>query len=83
MAVIPVTHDVPFDYDTDINQPVVDLECSVVGFHVYVNVTRAGVILGTWKVIDGAAPIIINLIRHDYVQVLLPCGTGTMTVNRL
>ena len=83
MAVIAVTHDVAQDYDTDINQPTVNLECSVVGFHVYVQVIRAAVILGDWKVIDGAPPIIINLIRHDYVKILLPCGTGTMTVTRL
>jgi len=82
MAVIAVTHDTPQVYDADINQPTVDLQCSVVGFHVYMRVTRAGVI-GDWKIRDGAPPVVINLIRHDSVLILLPTGTGTMTVTRL
>ena len=83
MAVIAVTHDVAQVYDADINQPTVNLECSVVGFHVYIEITRGGVILGDWKIIDGAPPVVINLIRHDNVVILLPCGTGTMNVTRL
>ena len=83
MAVIAVTHDTPQVYDADINQASVTLECSVVGFHVYIRVERGGSILGDFKVIDGAAPIQIALIRHDKVTIQLPCGTGTMTVNRL
>ena len=83
MAIIAVTHDVPQDYDADVNQATVNMECSVVGFHVYVRVIRNAVILGDWKVIDGAPPIVINLIRHDHVILQLPTGTGTMTVNRI
>jgi len=83
MAVIPVTHDTAQDYDTDINQASVTLEASVVGFHVYMRITRAGVTLGDWKILDGAPPAQFTVIRHDSVVVQLPCGTGTITVNRV
>lgn len=83
MAVIAVTHDTPQVYDNDVNQATVNLQCSVTGFHVYVRVTRGGTILGDFKVFDGAAPMLIALIRHDQVVIQLPCGTGTMNVTKL
>ncbi len=83
MAVIAVTHDAPQVYDADINQPSVTLECSVVGFHVYMRIIRDGGILGDWKIIDGAPPLQFTVIRNDTVMIQLPTGTGTMTVNRI
>lgn len=83
MAVIAVTHDTPQDYDTDINQASVTLECSVAGFHVYMRVTRGGVILGDWKIMADAPPVQFTVIRHDNVRIQMPTGTGTMIVNRI
>ena len=77
-----VTKDTPSVNFVNVNRDMdVFVDCTTVGFSVYMRVIRGGVIVGDTKVLHGAS-LTMSLLKDDVVEAR-PTGTGDIQVNIL
>lgn len=81
MAALQVTKDTPAQI-VNVNRDMdVTVDCTTVGFSVYVRTIRGGVNVSEVKVRFGAAAT-ISFLRNDVAEAV-PAGTGTVQVTIL